>query len=61
MKEIGKSKSVAVYTKYVYNDTMRTLICEFNSNGDIVKVDGLIDIKYLMRLLGTLSITLLPK
>ena len=48
MKEIGKGKSVAVYTKYVYNDKMNNLVCEFSSNGDInIKLEGFIDINDL--------------
>jgi len=45
MKDIGKTKSVAVYTQFTYNDISRNLVCEFNSNGDInIKIDGFTDI-----------------
>ena len=45
MKDIGKSKSVAVYTQFTYKDNMRNLVCEFNSNGDVtIKIEGFIDI-----------------
>jgi hypothetical protein len=46
MKDIGKSKSVAVYVKYDYNGEQRILICEFTSTGDInIKTDGFIAIE----------------